>query len=108
MPFLSNPHGAEEFLKVQVEVVGVPMLEDALGKRRLEVDLAGGSIKDLVDTLVRLGGDAVREALFTDDAAFDNAIQMVVNGERFVRLEEPGTGLNEGDTVMFMMLIGGG
>lgn len=101
-------HTAETLLRVQVEVIGVPMLEEALGSRRLEMETGDPSLRALIDALVRLSGDPVRKALFDESGSFDTSIQIVVNGERFVRPEEPGVALRDGDKVIFMMLIGGG
>ncbi|MFQ6104259.1 MAG: MoaD/ThiS family protein [Candidatus Glassbacteria bacterium] len=95
-------------MTIRVEILGVPMLTEALGEKRLELDVRGSRVGDLLDALIKRGGDPVKRALFAEDGTFDHSIQIAVNGEKFVSVDEEGLELRDGDTVTFMMLIGGG
>lgn len=93
---------------IHVDILGVPMLSDALGGKHLEVEISGTGIPDLVEAVAALGGKPAREVLFTADGGYENTIQLAVNGQRFVSLADRETRLEDGDRVTFLMLIGGG
>lgn len=94
-------------MRIQVDIVGLPMVSDALGARRLELEIPGKSLDELLETIADRGGHPARKILFTEDGRPDASIQVVVNGERFV---SPGEGveLSDGDRITVMMLVGGG
>lgn len=94
---------------MHVEIMGVPMLSEALGVKRLHLEIGKtGDIGSLLDTLVKRGGDRVKEVLFTTEGDFDNTVQIAVNGEKFISVDDDSVRLDEGDEVIFMMLLGGG
>lgn len=100
-------------MRIKVECRWVPMLAEALGAKELEVDLEDSSskqatVRSLLDHLEQQHGKGVREALYSKEA-FEPLVQIMVNGERYARTdaldEEP---LEEGDTVLFLMMMAGG
>jgi len=95
-------------VKVRVDILGVPMLSEALGSKRIDLEIGGSGMKDLIDALLKRGGDRVRESLFTRQGDFDNTVQIAVNGEKFVSFDDGDVRLEQGDEIIFMMLLGGG
>jgi molybdopterin converting factor small subunit len=94
-------------VRIHVDILGLPALSDAVGGRRLDLEIPEGDLTRLIDAIAARGGEGAERVLFTDEGAFDPTVQLVVNGERFV---SPGEGveLSDGDTVTVMMLVGGG
>jgi hypothetical protein len=40
-------------MKINVEFLGLPMVSDVIGKKRLKVDFQGETVKDVIDDLIR-------------------------------------------------------
>ena len=40
-------------MKIDVEVLGLPMVSDVIRKKRLKVDFQGETVKDVIDDLIR-------------------------------------------------------
>ncbi len=95
-------------MKLRVEIVGVPMLSDVIGKKKFELDSPGKTVKDLLEELIRKYGAKVRKVLYSEKGAFDPMIQIALNGERWISPDQHDTPLNEGDTLIFMILLAGG
>ncbi len=95
-------------VKIIVESIGLPALAGAIG-RRVEVDLHGASLADLVDQIVRGLPPAARRVLLNSEGALDSSVQVMVNEEGFIprgRLAEKR--LAAGDRVRFLLLVCGG
>jgi len=95
-------------MKIQVEFLGFPMVSDVIGKKKMELDIPGNTVKDVIDELIKLYGRKVKEAFYDEKGRFDVTIQMTLNGKIFVSAEKQHTPLNEGDTLIFMLLLAGG
>ncbi len=95
-------------MKVRIEIVGVPMLSDVIGMKKFELDVPGKSVKDLLEELTRKYGVKVRKVLYDEKGAFDPMIQIAVNGEKWIPADRHDTTLNDGDTLIFMILLAGG
>jgi MoaD family protein len=95
-------------MKVRIEIMGVPMLSDVIGKKKFELDVPGKSVKDLLEELTRKYGVKVRKVLYDEKGAFDPMIQIAVNGEKWIPADRHDTPLNDGDTLIFMILLAGG
>ena len=95
-------------MKVNVEIVGVPMLSDIIRKKKFDLTFPGKTVKDLIDELIRTYGTKVRKVLYGKKGTFDPTIQISLNGEKWIRADRHDTSLKDGDTVMFMILLGGG
>jgi molybdopterin converting factor small subunit len=96
-------------MKINVEILGLPMISDVLGKKKLEVDIPGGTVKEVLDELIRRYGKKVRDAFYDPQGNFDMSIQTSLNGKSFIPVDEHFNPLiKEGDTVIFMMLLAGG
>ena len=68
-------------MKVKGEIVGVPMLSDAVGKKRFELNIKGKTIRDLIEELIRKYGAKVRKVFYGERGTFDPMIQRALNGE---------------------------
>ncbi len=95
-------------MKVRIEIVGVPMLSDVIGMKKFELDVPGKSVKDLLEELTRKYGVKVRKVLYDEKGAFDPMIKIAVNGEKWIPADRHDTTLNDGDTLIFMILLAGG
>ena len=95
-------------MKVRVEIVGVPMLSEIIGKKKFDLSFPGKTVKDLIDELIRTYGTKVRKVLYGENGTFDPTIQISLNGEKWIRADRHDANLKDGDTVMFMILLGGG
>lgn len=95
-------------MKINVEFLGIPMVTDIVGKKKLELELSGKTVKDVVDELIERYGKKVREAFYDAQGNFDLMIQIVLNGKSFILPDKHNTLLNEGDSLTFMLLLPGG
>ena len=95
-------------MKVHVEFLGFPMVSDVIGKKKMELDISGNTVKNVIDELIRLYGKKVREAFYDEEGDFDAMIQIAVDGKTFIPADRHHTPLNDGDTLIFMLLLAGG
>jgi molybdopterin converting factor small subunit len=95
-------------MKISIEFLGLPMVSDAIGKKKLELNISGETVKDVIDELIKRHGKKVRNAFFDAEGDFDVMIQTVLNGKSFIPADKHHTPLNEGDTLTFMLLLAGG
>jgi sulfur carrier protein ThiS len=95
-------------LKVQIESLGLPTLSKVIG-RKTQWEMADGTVADLVRNIVDRHGRKMHKILLDQAGELDLAIQVMVNDEGFVpRSEFSKRLLKDGDSVKFMMLVGGG
>ena len=95
-------------MNIHVELLGFPMVSDVTGKKKLELNIPGNTVKDVIDELIRLYGKKVREAFYGEKGNFDVTIQITLNGKTFIPADKHLTPLTEGDTLVFMLLLAGG
>ena len=95
-------------MKIHVEFLGFPTVSDVIGKKKLELEIPGNTVKNAIDELIRLYGKKVREAFYDEKGGFDVMIQIAVNGKTFIPANQHHSPLNEGDTLAFMLLLAGG
>ncbi len=95
-------------MKIHVEFSGFPTASDVIGKKKLELEIPGNTVKHVIDELIRLYGKKVREAFYDEKGDFDVMIQMTVNRKTFIPPNQHHSPLNDGDTVAFMLLLAGG
>ena len=95
-------------LKIQIESLGLPTLSKLIGKTS-HLEMADGTVADLVAQIVGRHGPRVRKILLDQSGQLDLAIQVMVNDEGFLeRSEYSQRLLKDGDEVKFMLLVGGG
>jgi molybdopterin converting factor small subunit len=51
-------------MKINIEFLGFPMVSDVVGKKKLELDVSGNTVKHIIDELIRRYGKKVRDALY--------------------------------------------
>ena len=95
-------------MKIQVEFFGFPAILDVVGREKLELEFSGETVKDVIEELIKRYGKTVRAAFYDAQGNFDLMIQIALNGNFFIAVDKHDTSLNEGDTVMFMLLLAGG
>ena len=96
------------FLKIQVESIGLPTLSKLIGKKS-QLEMTDGTVADLVSHIVDRNGQAAHKILLDRSGRLDMAIQVMVNDEGFLpRGEYSRRILKDGDSVKFMLLVGGG
>ena len=92
----------------QIESLGLPTLSKLIGKTS-QVEMADGTVEDVISHIVDRIGQPARKILLDQTGNLDLAIQVMVNDEGFLsRNEYPHRILKDGDSVKFMLLVGGG
>ena len=95
-------------MKVQVESLGLPTLSKLIG-RKTELEMADGTVADLIAHIVSRHGQQARKILLDQNGELDMTIQVMINNEGFIPREEYSRRpLKEGDQVKIMLLVGGG
>jgi sulfur carrier protein ThiS len=95
-------------MKIQIESLGLPTLSKLIGKTS-QVDMADGTVADIVSHIVNQMGQPARKILLDRKGRLDLSIQVMVNDEGFLpRNEYSQRVLKDGDKVKFMLLVGGG
>ena len=97
-------------MRIKVEVLGLPALSQALGKRGVELDVPGGTVtvQNIIDHLVQKFGQPIRKALYDQQGTLDSTVQIALNGKKFIPQNRLDTPLTGGDTLTFMLLMAGG
>jgi molybdopterin converting factor small subunit len=95
-------------MKVKVKTL-LPLLAEAMGRQEVDVEFAGTTAGDLVEHLIRRYGHKARKAICDETGAMDPVVQMLRNEKEWVRTDRLAeTPLQDGDTVILMMLMAGG
>ncbi len=101
-------------MKIHVEFLSLPMASEIIGKTK-EISIPSTlkaeavTINELVKQLVDQFGHGVATALLDEGHHLDPVIQVMVNDEGFLAREDYAQrGLQDGDRVRFMLLVGGG
>ena len=95
-------------MKIQVESLGLPSLSKLIG-RKAELEMADGTVADLIAQVVDLDGNKTRKILLYSRGELDMTIQVMLNDDGFVPRDELGQQkLKDGDRVKIMLLVGGG
>ncbi len=95
-------------MKIQIESIGLPTLSKLIGKKT-QWEMADGTLADLVAHIVGRHGRSAVKILLDREGQLDMAIQVMVNDEGFLpRSQYSQRILKDGDSVKFMLLVGGG
>jgi MoaD family protein len=86
----------------------LPVLPEAIGRRDLEVEFSGETVKDLIEHLVARYGRKAKQALYDGQGQLDPVIQILLNGEQWVTHDRLDTRLQDGDEVMLALMLAGG
>ena len=95
-------------MKIQIESLGLPTLSKLIGKTS-QVEMSDGTVADVISHMVKRFGQPARKILLNHEGQLDMTIQVMVNDEGFLsRAEYAQRILKDGDSVKFMLLVGGG
>ena len=95
-------------MKVQIESLGLPTLSKVIG-RKTHWEMADGTVADLIKNIVDRHGQKMHKILLDQAGELDLSIQVMLNDEGFLpRNEYSKRLLKDGDSVKFMLLVGGG
>ncbi|MEE8416144.1 MAG: MoaD/ThiS family protein [Desulfobacterales bacterium] len=95
-------------MKISVETLSLPSLSRLIG-RKTEIEMDVGTVKHLIDHLIRTYGKKAGQVLLDQKGELDIVIQIMINDEGFLPRKKIATrSLKEGDKVKFLLLVGGG
>jgi sulfur carrier protein ThiS len=95
-------------MKIQIESLGLPTLAKLIGKTS-QLEMTDGTVADVISHIVDRIGQPARKILLDQTGQLDLAIQVMVNDEGFLpRDDYLKRILKDGDSVKFMLLVGGG
>jgi MoaD family protein len=94
-------------MKVRLKLL-LPVLPELIGRKELQAEFPGETVSDLVEHLIARYGRKARQALYDTDGQFDPVIQVLLNGEQWVTHDRFDTVLQDGDEVMFVVMLAGG
>jgi molybdopterin converting factor small subunit len=95
-------------LKINVEFLGLPIVSDVIGRKKVEVNVSGETVQNVIDELITRYGKGVRDVFYDAEGHFDLMIQIALNGNSFISADKHNTPLKEGDLLVFMLLLAGG
>jgi MoaD family protein len=94
-------------MKVNLKIL-LPGLPEAIGHKELEVEFAGETVNDLIEHLVARYGRKARQALYDGKGELDPLVQVLLNGKEWVTHDRLDTALQDGDSVVLMVMMAGG
>jgi len=94
-------------MKVQLKIL-LPVLPEAIGRKELEVEFAGDTVGHLLDYLAARYGRPARQALYDKEGKLDLMVQILLNGKEWVPHDRLDAALQDGDSVVLMVMMGGG
>jgi molybdopterin converting factor small subunit len=95
-------------MKIGLHLMALPALARAMGGKKHDLDFPGETVADLIEHLVKQHGRAAKEALLDQEGRLDPIIQILVNEKEWVVHDELDVPLQEGDSVILMLLVAGG
>jgi MoaD family protein len=94
-------------MKVHLKLF-LPALPEVIGRKELQVEFAGETVQDLIEHLIARYGRKAREALHDRNGQLDPVVQILLNGEQWVTHDRLDTVLEDGDEVIFLLMLAGG
>jgi MoaD family protein len=94
-------------MKVHLKIF-LPVLPEAIGRKELKVEFAGETVNDLIEYLIARYGRKAEQALYDSKGQLDPVVQILLNGEQWVTHDRLDTVLQDGDDVMFVLMLAGG
>lgn len=94
-------------MRVHLKIL-LPVLPEAIGRKELEVEFAGETVNDLIEHLVERYGRKARQALYDEKGRLDPVVQVLLNGKEWITHDRLNTPLQDGDSVVLMIMMAGG
>ena len=97
-------------MNITVEILGLPEVAEAMGKREDTVELLHEpfTIRGLLHGLIERYGPPMKAALFDAKGDLNAIVQIALNDNAFITPEKLDTPLREGDRMTLMLLMAGG
>jgi molybdopterin converting factor small subunit len=86
----------------------LPGLPEVIGGNQLSIDFEGTTVHDLIEFLFDQYGSKARDAIYDKLGEFDPMVQVLLNGEQWITQDQLDTILEDGDSLVFMLLMAGG
>jgi hypothetical protein len=93
---------------IRVEFMGFPAAEERLGKKRAEIAVRCGTLRDVIECLIREYGKTMRETFYREENRLDPIVQVSLNGASFLLAGHEDQPVREGDSIIFMLMLAGG
>jgi sulfur carrier protein ThiS len=98
-----------ETMEISIQFIGFPIIYDLFPGGPHPYTLTGKTIAQLVDDLISRKGGRIQEALLDSRTKeLDLTIQIAINGDFIPRDKIPQKEIQDGDHVIFFMLMAGG
>lgn len=94
-------------MRVNLKIL-LPALPEVIGRKELEVQFAGDTVNDLIEYLVARYGRKAKQALYDETGELDPVVQVLLNGQEWITRDQLDTTLQDGDSVILMLLLAGG
>lgn len=89
-------------MKIEVDFTGIPILYKVLNKqKRLNIEVNGGTLRDVMNALVRRYGTPLKKALLDEKGNIDMEIRVVLNSGPYLEENRMDVPLSDGDLVAF-------
>jgi molybdopterin converting factor small subunit len=95
-------------MKIQVEFLSLPQITRITGNRSITFNLQGSTIRDLIREISATYGREIGQFLMDESGHLDAVFKVQLNKSEWITKNHLDTSLKNGDTVTFMMLVGGG
>ena len=87
-------------MKIIINFAGIPILYKTLGKKKeVEVEFSGGTLRDLMHSLVRKFGPPIQKAVLDEKGDIDMEIRVLLNDGTYLTDDRMQAALKDGDTL---------
>jgi len=100
-PFADMPH-------IKIKFMGLNEFTSQIGNNEFDIQLDGDTFGDLLKYLQNRFGASFRKAVLNDRGEVDNMIQVVKNEDEWLARGNFSSLLEEGDQLLFFLMIAGG
>jgi hypothetical protein len=95
-------------MKITVEFLSLPNVVRMIGSKSIVLDFSGTTVNDLVrEVAVKYGRD-VQKFLLDETGNLDMTLALMINKQEWIRHNQMGRSLQDGDLVTILMMAGGG
>jgi molybdopterin converting factor small subunit len=93
---------------IRVEFLGFPGVEERVGKKRVEIAVRCGTLRDVIECLIREYGKTMQETFYREENRLDPISQVSLNGASFLLADHADQPVREDDSITFMLMLAGG
>lgn len=89
-------------MKIHINFKGIPILYKTLNKKwDIDFEFPGRTLRELMDSLIRKYGPAMKTAIMDKGGNIDMEIRVVLNNTNYLIDDRMATVLNDGDSLVF-------